>query len=517
MPGRVADDDEVVRTAPVVLTADRLTKTYPGVVANHEVSIDLRRGEIHAVLGENGAGKTTLMALIYGLQQPDSGRVLLDGQPLELRSPRDALSHGIGFVQQHFSLTPTLTVAENLVLSLRSSGVSSRVREGPAKVRELSEQYGIQVPPDAVVSTLSVGMQQRAELIKALARQARVLILDEPTSVLTPQEAAELADVMKRLAANGVSIFLISHKLEEVLQIANRVTVLRRGRVVGTVDAAHTTRRALAEMMVGELAVPAHEGRAPTPTTAAPLMEATGLVVNGDNGRGGLQDISISLRPGEILGIAGVEGSGQPELIEALAGVRPIAAGRVVLDGNDVTGRSARELQQLGIAHIAADRHAAGLVASLSVADNLILPVTGDRRFNRHGVLRRMPIKAHVQGLIQEYDIRVAGPEVEAGTLSGGNQQRLVLARELSREPRVVLSCFATRGLDFASTEAVHRRILGMRDNGAAIAYASVDLDELLSISDRVLVLYQGKVAGVLPTAEADSEQLGLLMGGSST
>lgn len=516
MPGTVTGDP-VARSGDVPLLAtERLTKTYPGVVANNDVSIDLRHGEIHAVLGENGAGKTTLMALIYGLQRPDSGRILLEGKPLTLASPRDALARGIGFVQQHFSLTPTLTVAENLVLSLRSSGEKIAVRDGEARVRALSERYGLDVPPRAVVSTLSVGMQQHAELLKALARDARVLILDEPTSVLTPQEAAELAQVMFQLAASGVGIFLISHKLEEVLRIADRVTVLRRGAVVATVDAASTTCEQLAEMMIGSLDKPVARSVNPTTADAAPVLEATGLSGAGDDVRGGVHDVSLALRPGEILGIAGVEGSGQVELIEMLAGVRPVGAGRIVLDGVDISGSRARERQRRGIAHVAADRQAAGFVASLSVADNLILPVAEAPRFSRAGVMRRDSIATHVTELIDEYDIRVAGPWVEAGTLSGGNQQRLVLARELSRGPRVVLSCFATRGLDFASTDAVHRRMLQMRADGAAIAYASVDLEELLLLTDRILVLHRGRVAGVLDTPDADSARLGLLMGGSA-
>lgn len=513
MPGAVTPT-AVAGTTDVVLATDRITKTYPGVVANHEISIDLRRGEIHAVLGENGAGKTTLMALIYGLQQPDSGQILLDGRPLRLDSPRDALSQGIGFVQQHFSLTPTLTVAENLVLSLRGSGERIAVRDGAARARALSDQYGLQVPPGAVVSTLSVGMQQRAELLKALARDTRVLILDEPTSVLTPQEAEELAAVMRRLAADGVSIFLISHKLNEVLQIADRVTVLRRGRHVGTVDAAAATQNSLAEMMVGERVVAPRAHVRSTRTGAEPVLEATGITVTDVEGRGEVRGVDLELRAGEILGIAGVEGSGQPELIEALAGARPLAGGRIVLGGVDVTGKSARQMQRRGVAHIAADRHAAGFVPTLSVAENLVLPVTEDPRFSRFGVLRRAAIADHVARLIEEYDVRVPGPDVPAATLSGGNQQRVVLARELSRAPRVVLSCFATRGLDFASTEAVQRRMLAMRADGAAIAYASVDLDELFMLTDRILVLHEGRVAGLVDTRDAKSEQIGLLMGG---
>lgn len=499
-----------------LLAVEAVTKTYPGVVANHEVSITLERGEIHTVLGENGAGKTTLMALIYGLQRADSGIIRLEGEPLSLGNPSEALARGIGFVQQHFSLTPTLTVAENLILALRSSGEKIRMRDGAARVAELSERYGIDVPADAVVSTLSVGMQQRAELLKALARNAKVLILDEPTSVLTPAEAEELTRIMRRLADAGVGIFLISHKLEEVLRISDRITVLRRGRLVGTVPGREATRAQLAEMMIGQLSAVTHDRTGGPPSDSPPILEVEALVVEAAGGRGGVHGVDLQLRPGEVLGIAGVEGSGQVELVEALAGARPVTAGRILLDGREISATSPRERQLLGIAHIAADRYASGFVPTLSVGDNLILPVTGDPRFSRAGALRPAAITSHVEELVREYDIRVAGAHVLAGTLSGGNQQRLVLARELSREPRIVLSCFATRGLDFASTEAVHQRIRAMRAQGAAVAYASVDLEELLELTDRILVLHEGRVAGLIDTRDATSERLGLLMGGSS-
>jgi simple sugar transport system ATP-binding protein len=498
-----------------MLVADQITKSYPGVVANHEVSIDLYAGEIHAVLGENGAGKTTLMAIIYGLARPDSGEVRLDGTPLALHSPKDALSHGIGFVQQHFSLIPTLTVAQNMVLSLSNSGEKVSVGEGTERVRALSARYGLDVPPEALVSSLSVGLQQRAELLKALARNARVLILDEPTSVLTPQESAELSDLLTRLAADGVGIFLISHKLEEVLRIADRISVLRRGRMIGTVAAKTATQRSLAEMMVGELSDAPVVSAGHRPRSETPRLVVENLSVRSESKRGEVHDVSLELFPGEVLGIAGVEGSGQVEMLEAMAGVRQVTHGRIRLDGDDISSLTVRQRQRRGIAHIAADRHAAGFVASLSVADNLVVPVAGDRRFSQGGILRRGAIRDFVKQAIEDFDIRVAGPDVEAGTLSGGNQQRVVIAREFSRQPSVVLSCFATRGLDFASIVAVHERVRAMRDAGAAVAYASVDLDELIALSDRILVLYQGRVAGIVDAEGATSERLGLLMGGS--
>jgi simple sugar transport system ATP-binding protein len=506
---------QTARSGDPLLAVERLTKTFPGVVANYEIDLDLFAGEIHAVLGENGAGKTTLMGAIYGLNRPDSGRIRFEGVEVELDSPRTALALGIGYVQQHFSLIPTLTVAENLVLSLRSSGEKVAVREGERRVRELSARYGLDVPPDISVENLSVGQQQRAEVLKALAKDARVLILDEPTSVVTPQEAAELASVLQRLASEGVGIFLISHKLEEVLRIAHRITVLRHGRLVGTLAASEASQTRLAEMMVGTLAAAA-DAASPASAAGDPILVVDHLSISGDYGRLGVRDITFVARAGEVVGVAGVEGSGQVELMEGLAGVRPIASGTATLAGELLNGLSARERQQRGVAHVPADRLGTGFVGTLSIAENLILPLADDERFSRYGVMRRQAVTEHARSLIAEYDIRVAGPDVLACTLSGGNQQRLVLARELSRLPVVVLTSFATRGLDFASTKAVHRRILEMRDAGACVLYASVELDELLTLTDRIIVLHHGTLTGELPTAEATSEQLGLLMGGSA-
>jgi len=517
VPGAVTSEEtQTARSGDPLLAVERLTKTYPGVVANYEIDLDLFAGEIHAVLGENGAGKTTLMGAIYGLNRPDSGRIRFEGVEVELDSPRTALGLGIGYVQQHFSLIPTLTVAENLVLSLRSSGEKVAVREGERRVRELSKRYGLDVPPDVSVENLSVGQQQRAEVLKALAKDARVLILDEPTSVVTPQEAAELAAVLQRLASEGVGIFLISHKLEEVLRIAHRISVLRHGRLVGTLAASEASQTRLAEMMVGSLATAADAAASPPSAAGDPVLVVDHVSIPGDYGRLGVRDITFVARAGEVVGVAGVEGSGQVELMEGLAGVRPIASGTASLAGELLNGLPARERQRRGVAHVPADRLGTGFVGTLSIAENLILPLADDDRFSRYGVMRRQAVTEHARSLIAEYDIRVAGPDVLAGTLSGGNQQRLVLARELSRSPVVVLASFATRGLDFASTEAVHRRILEMRDAGACVLYASVELDELLTLTDRIIVLHHGTLAGELPTVEATSEQLGLLMGGSA-
>ncbi|HEU5279995.1 MAG TPA: ABC transporter ATP-binding protein [Gaiellaceae bacterium] len=493
-----------------------VTKAYPGVVANDDVTLELRAGEIHALLGENGAGKTTLMGTLYGLHRPDAGSIIVDGREAGIHSPRDALALGIGYVQQHFSLIPTLTVAENVVLALRGSDSKLSVRGGNARVRELAATYELDVDPTARVEDLSVGQQQRAELLKALARETRILLLDEPSAVLTPQESEGLGVVLRRLAENGVGIFLVSHKFSEVLGISDRISVLRRGRLVGTLDAASASRATLAEMMVGELR--AVEAR-PVPAAhhdASPRLEVSDLWVAAERGGFAVKGVGFTVNPGEVLGVAGVEGNGQVELTEALAGVRRPAGGTIRVDGQPLGGRSPRRTRRLGITHIPADRHQSGLVASMSVEDNLVLPVADQSPYSVGRVLRRGAIRKLARRLISEFDIRVPGSGVLAGALSGGNQQKLILARELSRRPSVIIACYPTRGLDFGATEAVQQAILDHRDEGAAIVYVSVDLDELLSLSDRIIVLHHGALQGEVSAAVATPEQLGLLMGGAA-
>ena len=503
-----------MRDAPL-LRVERITKAYPGVVANDDVTLDLRRGEIHALLGENGAGKTTLMGVLYGLIRPDSGQILIDGKPVAMHNPRDALGLGIGYVQQHFSLIPTLTVAQNLVLALRGGATRIGFSAGSVRVRELSARYGLQVAPDALVEDLSIGQQQRAELLKALARETRVLLLDEPSAVLTPQESAGLAEILHRLAEAGIGIFLVSHKLEEILRVADRISVLRRGRLVGTLIAAEATRARLAEMMVGQLRAIDTPVVASPREAGAPRLQVEDLWVASDRGGFAVEGVSFEVRAGEVLGVAGVEGNGQVELSEALAGARRPSRGTVRIDGRDVTGSSVRRLQRAGVTHIPADRQRTGLIVGMSIAHNLVLPVADAAPFSRFRVLRPGPVLNRARELIERFDIRTPGPELPAAALSGGNQQKVVLARELSRRPVVVVSCYPTRGLDFAATEAVQREILAQRDAGAAVVYVSVDLDELLALADRIVVLHDGQVSGELAAVEATPEQLGLLMGGA--
>ena len=497
-----------------LVSMEGVTKAYPGVVANYAVTLDLRAGEIHAVVGENGAGKTTLMGILYGLHRPDAGHISIDGQGTVINSPRDALRLGIGYVQQHFSLIPTLTVAENLVLALRAGGVHVKVSEGRGRIRELSARYGFTVDPDTPVERLSVGQQQRAELLKALARDTRILLLDEPNAVLTPQESEELGAVLQRLAKAGVGIFLISHKLEEVLRVSNRVSVLRRGRLVATVKAAEASRAQLAALMIGELRAEELPKAVATRGAGETRLEVKDLWVKGDHGGYTVRGVSFYVRAGEVLGIAGLEGSGQIELTEALAGARRADRGTIRIDGRDVRRMSVEQLHREGVALVPADRPRNGVVQTLSVAENLILPIVGRQPYSRFGLLHLGSMRDRACDLIERFDIRVPAPGVRAGALSGGNQQKLVLARELSRQPRVVVCCYPTFGLDFAATVAIQREILQRRQANAAVVYASTDLEELLSLTDRILVLHAGRVTGELVTAAATSEQLGLLMSG---
>jgi simple sugar transport system ATP-binding protein len=507
-------------TTPVI-GLEEITKAYPGVVACDDVNIDLRAGEIHAVVGENGAGKTTLMAILYGLQRPDSGRIVVDGAAIELGSPRDALAAGIGFVQQHFSLIPTLTVAENLVLALRGDHARVRFDDAAKRVRELSAEFGLEIEPNARIEDLSVGHQQRAELLKALARDTRVLILDEPNALLTAQEWEELAAVLRRLAQRGVGIFLISHKLDDVLALADRVTVLRRGRVVDTMPASDATSESIAELMIGKLAVEAAAeaiiaGADPTVHAGdAPVLEVTDLWVRGERGTDVVKGVTLSLRAGEVLGIAGVEGSGQVELTEALFGARPLERGTVHLRGEDISARTLKDRQARGMSYVPADRRDAGLVGALSVAENTALATIGHAQFSRFGVLRPGAMRKRANELIEEFDIRVPTCDVAVSTLSGGNQQKVLLAREMSRDLSVLVCCYPTWGLDFAAAESIRGQILKLRQAGAAILYESVDLDELLRVTDRIAVLHHGRLTGELPTSEATAERLGLLMTGS--
>jgi simple sugar transport system ATP-binding protein len=490
-----------------------ITKRFPGVLANDKVNFDLRSGEVHALLGENGAGKSTLMNILYGLYTPDEGEILLRGKPIELGSTKAAIEHGIGMVHQHFMLIPVMTVAENIVLATepRRAGVLLDYDTARKRVRELSERYGLLVDPDARVDRISVGQQQRVEILKALYRGAEILILDEPTAVLTPQEAKELFEILDSLKSQGKSIIFISHKLNEVLEVADRITTLRRGVVVDTIPAAGATEESLARMMVGREVLlrvekkPGHPGE--------PLLEVEDLMVIDDRGLETVRGVSFQVRGGEILGLAGVDANGQSELIDAIAGLRPVKSGRIVVDGHDVTHAKAKEALDAGIGHIPEDRHRRGLVLPFTLTENLALHAYRRPPNSRRGFLNLGAMAERARRLLKEFDVRGGTPTTPAAALSGGNQQKVVLAREIDGDPKVLIAAQPTRGLDVGAIEFVHGRLLEQRDAGRAIFLVSLELEEILSLSDRILVIYEGRIAGEFPPT-ATEEELGLAMTG---
>ncbi|WP_437875895.1 ABC transporter ATP-binding protein [Sorangium sp. So ce513] len=499
-----------------VLEARGITKRFGGVLANDRIDLDLREGEIHALLGENGAGKSTLMNILYGLLRPDEGELRRGGRPVSLRSPSDAIALGIGMVHQHFMLIPVFTVAENIVLGaepVRRGGVLDR-RRASDEVRALSARYGLDVDPDARVEDLPVGVQQRVEIIKALYRRAEILILDEPTAVLTPQEADDLFRVLRGLTAQGVSVLFITHKLREVLAVADRVTVMRAGRVVGAAVPAETDERGLAATMVGrDVALQVTRGPA---SPGAVVLEVERLCVAGRRGAGGdaVRDVSFSVRAGEILGIAGVQGNGQTELVEAITGLAPARGGRVLLRGRDVTGALPRALIERGVSHVPEDRQRHGLVLSYAIADNLALCTYHRPPFSARGVLRDDAREENARRLMKSFDIRAPGPDAPASALSGGNQQKVILARELSRPVELLVASQPTRGVDVGSIEHIHREIVAARDAGAAVLLVSAELDEVLSLSDRIAVMYRGGIVATRDAGAFSRTELGMLMAG---
>jgi simple sugar transport system ATP-binding protein len=493
-----------------------ITKRFPGVLANDDVSVDLRPSEVHALLGENGAGKSTLMNILYGLYTPDEGEILLRGQRIELGSTTAAIEHGIGMVHQHFMLIPVMTVAENIVLATepRRAGVLLDYDAARERVRDLSERYGLVVDPDARVDRITVGQQQRVEILKALYRGAEILILDEPTAVLSPQEAQELFEIIRGLKAQGKSIIFISHKLNEVLDIADRITTLRRGVVVDTVPAAGATEKGLARMMVGRDVLlrvdksPAQAGE--------PLLEVEHLTVLNDLGLEAVKDVSLEVHAREILGIAGVDGNGQSELIDAIAGLRATAGGRIVLAGTDITDATPREALDAGLGHIPEDRHRRGLVLPFTLTENLALHGYRNRPSSHRGFLSLRRMLADAGRLLREFDVRGGSPSTAAFALSGGNQQKVVLAREIDGDPRLLIAAQPTRGLDVGAIEFVHRRLVEQRDEGRAVLLVSLELEEILSLSDRILVIYEGRIVAEFDP-KASEEEIGLAMTGGRT
>jgi general nucleoside transport system ATP-binding protein len=489
-----------------------ITKRYGSLVANDEISLTVEPGQIHALLGENGAGKTTLMNVLYGLTQPDAGQIVVDGQPVSLRSPKDAIRVGLGMVHQHFMLVPVFTVAENVTLGAERTrwlGLLDR-RSMRREVRELSERYGLRVDPDALIEELPVGVQQRVEIIKALIGDAQVLILDEPTSVLTPGETDELFTIMRQLKAGGRSIIFISHKLREVQAIADVVTVIRRGKVMGERPPSATDAE-LAALMVGRQ-VSLRVSKEPA-TPGAVVLSVHDLQAHDERGHHALHGVSFEIKAGEILGVAGVQGNGQTELCEVLMGLRPATGGSVALNGRDITAHSPRDRLREGIGYVPEDRQADGLVAGFSVADNMILDVYDRPPYARGVALNLAAERSTATERVDQFDVRTTSVDTLAGTLSGGNQQKVILARELGRDLRLLIASQPTRGLDVGSIEFVHKRIISERDKGVAVVIISAELDEVYALSDRIAVMYEGRITGFRPPT-VPVEELGLLMAG---
>lgn len=503
----------------IALQVHHITKRFPGVLANDKVDFDLRKGEIHALLGENGAGKSTLMNIIYGLYSQDDGQILMDQdgslQPVDIRNPHDAIRMGIGMVHQHFMLVPVFSVAENIILgSELTRGPSLDMREARKQIRNLAQEYGLDVDPDAIIEDLPVGVQQRVEIIKALYRHARILVLDEPTAVLTPQEVEDLIRIMHQLTERGVSIIFITHKLKEVLAVSDRITVMRRGQVVGTTIPAETNEQKLAAMMVGRTVLLEVDKTPAQPKDV--VLDVQNLHVRDERGVDVVRDITFEVRAGEILGIAGVQGNGQTELVEALTGLRAYNSGKLSLDGKLIPPQNPRAGVEAGLGHIPEDRHKHGLVLPYSIADNAVLCTYYKEPF-AHGVQRdEKAVEANARKLIERFDIRAPGPFEPAGNLSGGNQQKVIVAREMSRPIRLLIANQPTRGLDVGSIEYIHSQIVAMRDQGAGVLLVSAELDEVLSLADRIAVMYHGQIVAVLKAGQATKEELGLLMAGST-
>jgi len=500
---------------PVVLELRGITKQFPGVLANDHIDLDLRSGEVHALLGENGAGKSTLMNILYGLYSPDEGEIEINGEPVRIHSPKEAIESGIGMVHQHFMLIPVMTVAENIVLAAepRQAGIFLDYAAARRRVEELASAFNFAIDPQALVENITVGQQQRVEILKALYRRADILILDEPTAVLTPQEAEELFGILRNLTREGMSIIFITHKLNEVLAIADRITVLRRGKKIDTLQAAGATEQGLATLMVGREVLLSVDKTPAKP--AEVLLEVEELRVLDDRELEAVRGVSFQARAGEIVGIAGVDGNGQTELIEALTGLRPATGGRFSIGGRDLTGSSTHRILDSGVGHIPEDRQKRGLVLEFTLAENLAFH-DFDKPPNSHfGWLRPSRLVDRARTLLHEFDVRGGGPQTPAKSLSGGNQQKVVVAREVANDPRVLIAAQPTRGLDVGAIEFVHRRLVEERDEGRAVLLVSLELDEILSLSDRILVMYEGEIVAEHGPG-ASEQELGVAMLGGT-
>ncbi|MFN2124180.1 MAG: ABC transporter ATP-binding protein [Candidatus Promineifilaceae bacterium] len=497
----------------IILRMENMVKTFPGTVANRDVNLEVRKGEIQCLLGENGAGKTVLMSTLYGLFQPDSGQIIYKGEPVHFHSPKDAIQQNIGMVHQHFMLVPTMTVAENVILGQYEPWkVLNDMEQVSNKIREISEKFNLQIDPDAFVRDLSVGEQQRLELLKTLYHWVDLLILDEPTAVLTPQETEGLLRLLRELSEEGLTIIFITHKLEEVMQISDRVTVLRDGQDVATVNTADTSPEQLARLMVGRdvlMELPDRHG-----AVGDAVLSVKNLVVENERGLIAVDNLSFEVHEREVVGIAGVSGNGQTELALALAGLTPISSGEIYLDNQDATHVTPRQLSQNGFAHVPEDRHKMGIILPFTVSENFILHEFKDQPYAQHGLLKESIIEENSTRLVEKYDVRLASVDEPISSLSGGNQQKVVVARELNRNPRFLLVNQPTRGIDIGATEFVRQQILLQRDAGTAVLLISTELEEIFHLSDRILVMFEGKIVGEVPPDRGLIDEVGLMMAG---
>ncbi len=501
---------------PYAIEMLNITKRFPGIVANDNITLQLKRGEIHALLGENGAGKSTLMSVLFGLYQPEEGIIKKDGVEVKINNPNDANALGIGMVHQHFKLVECFTVLDNIILGVEPNkcGFLQKV-DARKKVLELSERYGLHVDPDALIEDISVGMQQRTEILKMLYRDNEILIFDEPTAVLTPQEIEELLQIMKNLAAEGKSILFISHKLNEIMAVADRCSVLRKGKYIGTVEVANTDKAELSRMMVGrdvEFVVHKEEAK---PNDV--ILEVEGLTVASKvHKNNAVKNVSFKVRAGEIVCIAGIDGNGQTELVYGISGLEPTVSGKVVLGGKDITHAPIRERSIMGMSHIPEDRHKHGLVLDYTLEDNLVLQRYFEPQFVKAGFLKRKSIRDYANKLIEQYDVRSGqGPITLARSMSGGNQQKAIIAREIDKDPQLLIAVQPTRGLDVGAIEYIHKQIVAQRDKNKGVLLVSLELDEVMSLSDRILVMYEGEIVGEFDPKKTTVEELGLYMAGA--
>lgn len=493
-----------------------ITKIFPGTIANENVDFELRRGEIHVLLGENGAGKTTLMNILYGLYQPEGGEVYIKGQKVKLKNPKDAIKLGIGMVHQHFMLVDNFTVTENIILGQEPKKGSLKIDIEKAKkeTKELADKYGFNISPNDIIENITVGQQQKVEILKALYRGAEILILDEPTAVLTPQEIEELGIILKNLVKEGKSIIMITHKLKEVMSMSDRVTVIRRGKYIDTINTKNTDIDGLAELMVGRkvnLVVEKNESK-----LGDSILKIENLKAKDQRGLLALKGVNLELREGEILGIAGVDGNGQTELIETIVGLTEVSDGDIYLKGKKITGKTTKEITELGIAHIPEDRHKRGLILGSSLVENSVLGIHHKPPFVKGIIMDYDKIRQHCKNLISNFDVRTPNEDVAASSLSGGNQQKLIVAREIEKDPVMIIAAQPTRGLDVGAIEYIHKRLIAERDRGRGVLLLSLELDEVMSLSDRIAVMYEGKIVDILDAKDATEQKLGILMAGGT-